>query len=118
MDDYKCKRCKYVTSLKDVQRICAIAGRFTLLMQTEKEYRYTGVGTLRYITYIQDNNKYYKITSKWVKDIEDKKGKTKYVDVFNVGETRYACTWIFDKRDGDKTKIYPSKVFEIINQVK
>lgn len=118
MDDYKCKRCKYVTSLKDMQHIYAIAERYSTMLKTDKEYRYTGVGTLRYITYIQDNDKYYKITSKWVKDIEDKKGNTKYVGVFDVGETRYACTWIFDKRGEGKILFYPSKVSEIINQTK
>lgn len=117
MSNYKCIRYRYVTSLEDMQLIYEIAERYTTIMKTDKEYRYSGVGTLKYISYVQDGDRYYKITSRWIKDIEDKKGKTKYVDVFDVGEEKYACTWIFDKTGEDRARIHPSRVSRIYNAV-
>ena len=117
MSNYKCIRYTYVTSLEDMQHIYEIAERYTTIMKTDKEYRYSGVGTLKYISYVQDGDRYYKITSRWIKDIEDKNGKTKYVDVFDVGEEKYACTWIFDKTGEDRARIHPSRVSRISNAV-
>ena len=117
MSEYKCRRYRYVASLEDMQRIYAIARRYTALVQTDKEYTYTGVGTLKHLTYIQDGDRYYKITSRCAKDIVDKKGNTKYVDVLDVGETKYACTWIFDKTGENRARIHPSRVSRISNAV-
>lgn len=117
MSEYKCRRYRYVASLEDMQRIYAIARRYTALVQTDKEYTYTGVGTLKHLTYIQDGDRYYKITSRCAKDIVDKKGNTKYVDVLDVGEAKYTCTWIFDKTGENRARIHPSRVSRISNAV-
>lgn len=117
MSEYKCRRYRYVASLEDMQRIYAIARRYTALVQTDKEYTYTGVGTLKHLTYIQDGDRYYKITSRCAKDIVDKKGNTKYVDVLDVGEAKYTCTWIFDKTGEIRARIHPSRVSRISNAV-
>ena len=57
MSEYKCRRYRYVASLEDMQRIYAIAERYTTMMTTDKEYKYNGVGTLKYISYIQDGDR-------------------------------------------------------------
>lgn len=117
MSEYKCRRYRYVTSLKDIQLIYDIAERYTMTIETDKEYTYTGAGTLRNVSYVQDGDRYYKLTSRWIKDVVDKKGNTKYVDVFDVGETKYACTWIFDKTGENRARIHPSRVSKISNAV-
>lgn len=117
MSGYKCLRYRYVVSLDDMQRIYEIASRYTTILKTDKEYRYNGVGTLKYITYVQDGDRYYKITSRWIKNIEDEQGNTKYVDVLEADSTKYACTWIFDKTGENRARIHPSRVSRIANAV-
>ena len=76
MSNYKCIRYRYVTSLEDMQLIYEIAERYTTIMKTDKEYRYSGKGTLKYISYVQDGDRYYKIDGTKISRIKTEKRNT------------------------------------------
>ena len=77
MSKFICKRYRYVASLEEMQRVYAIAEKYSTIQYTDKEYSYNGDGILRNTSYVQDGDRYYKITSMWIEEIKDKEGKEK-----------------------------------------
>lgn len=117
MNKYICKRYRYVASLEEMQRIYAIAEKYSTLLYTDKDYSYNGVGTLRHTSYIQDGDRYYKITSMWIEEIKDKEGNVRYEPIVKGNTEKFACTWIFDKTGESRARIHPSRVSRIANAV-
>ena len=115
MSKFICKRYRYVASLEEMQRIYAIAEKYSTLQYTDKDYSYNGVGTLRHASYIQDGDRYYKITSMWIEEIKDKEGNVRYEPIVKGNTEKFACTWIFDKTGESRARIHPSRVSRIAN---
>lgn len=117
MNKYICKRYRYVASLEEMQRIYAIAEKYSTLQYTDKEYSYNGDGILRNTSYVQDGDRYYKITSMWIEEIKDKEGNVRYEPIVKGDIEKFACTWIFDKTGESRARIHPSRVSRIANAV-
>ena len=119
MRKYSNKRYKYVTSYEDIQRIYKISDQHALCVQVDKEYTAgRGEAPLRYISRVQDGERYYKITSMWIYPVELEDCTIRYDDVLDHPEVgKYVCTWIFDKTEADVNRIHPSRVSKIANHV-
>ena len=117
MNKFICKRYRYVASLEEMQRIYAIAEKYSTLQYTDKEYSYNGDGILRNTSYVQNGDRYYKITSMWIEEIKDKEGNVRYDPIVKGDIEKFACTWIFDKTGESKARIHPSRVSRIANAV-
>lgn len=117
MSKFICKRYRYVASLEEMQRIYAIAEKYSTLQYTDKEYSYNGDGILRNTSYVQDGDRYYKITSMWIEEIKDKEGNVRYEPIIKGDIEKFACTWIFDKTGESRARIHPSRVSRIANAV-
>ena len=117
MSKFICKRYRYVASLEEMQRIYAIAEKYSTLQYTDKEYSYNGDGILRNTSYVQDGDRYYKITSMWIEEIKDKEGNVRYEPIVKGDIEKFACTWIFDKTGESRARIHPSRVSRIANAV-
>lgn len=117
MSKFICKRYRYVASLEEMQRIYAIAEKYSTLQYTDKEYSYNGDGILRNTSYVQNGDRYYKITSMWIEEIKDKEGNVRYEPIVKGDIEKFACTWIFDKTGESRARIHPSRVSRIANAV-
>ena len=117
MSKFICKRYRYVASLEEMQRIYAIAEKYSTLQYTDKEYSYNGDGILRNTSYVQNGDRYYKITSMWIEEIKDKEGNVRYDPIVKGDIEKFACTWIFDKTGESRARIHPSRVSRIANAV-
>lgn len=117
MSKFICKRYRYVASLEEMQRIYAIAEKYSTLQYTDKDYSYNGDGILRNTSYVQDGDRYYKITSMWIEEIKDKEGNVRYEPIVKDNTEKFACTWIFDKTGESRARIHPSRVSRIANAV-
>ena len=117
MSKFICKRYRYVASLEEMQRIYAIAEKYSTMQYTDKEYSYNGDGILRNTSYVQDGDRYYKITSMWIEEIKDKEGNVRYEPIVKGDIEKFACTWIFDKTGESRARIHPSRVSRIANAV-
>lgn len=111
MKAYSTKRFRYVASYEDMQRIYDIARKHSYITLLNKNYSFAGGrAPLREASYVVDGDRYYKITSKYVIEIEEKSGAKRYEDVIEQGCELYPCTWIFDKTGALKYAIHPSVV--------
>lgn len=118
MANYANKRYRYVYSLKDMQTIYNIASQYTTIIKTNSEYKFTqGQPTMRIMSVVNDGDRYYKITTMYVVDVENKDGTVSYVDIFKTNEKKYVCTWIFDKTDTETFHVHPSIVSKRSNAV-
>ena len=117
MSKFICKRYRYVASLEEMQRIYAIAEKYSTLQYTDKEYSYNGDGILRNTSYVQNGDRYYKITSRWIEEIKDKEGNVRYEPSVKSDIEKFACTWIFDKTGESRARIHQSRVSRIANAV-
>ena len=114
--NFKVLRYRYVANLKDIQLIFDIANKHSWICELNHEYRYEVDGvahrtSLKESSFVFDSNRYYKLTTMYVVDKEDKKtGKIKYLDITEEGINKYVCTWIFDKTGENAVNIHPSKV--------
>lgn len=113
MGDYKCKKCRHVTSLKDMQYIFSICDNTTVIVYSNKDYKFEGGPTMKTISVVNNGDRFYKITTAFVKEVENEEGKVKYDQSY----TKNVCTWIFDKTGEFVYKIHPSRVSRIINAV-
>lgn len=114
----KCKRYRYVNSLEDMQKIFDIANQRGLVVCSDKPYEHIpGQASMKAYSIVNDGDRYYKITTMYVKDIVDEEGNVRYVDIITEGESKYVCTWIFDKTGENATKIHPSRVSAIVSHV-
>lgn len=106
---YVCKRYRYVNNLADMEKIYEISNRRAVCLpigEDEPHARYP----LKKFSRVQDGDRYYKITSMFVRDVEDEDGNVRYEEIDRV-EQKYACTWIFDKTGEEANKIHPSRVY-------
>lgn len=114
--NFKVLRYRYVTKLEDIQLIYDIAEKNSWMYELDHEYRYEVDGVARYTSlkessFVYDSDRYYKLTTMYVVDKEDKKtGEVKYLDIKQAGVKKYVCTWIFDKTGENAVNIHPSKV--------
>ena len=114
----KCLRYRYVTSLEDMQKIFDVADKRSLVVYSDEPYEYIpGQASTKAMSVVNDGDRYYKITTRYVKDIVDDDGNVTYVDIVESGEGKYACTWIFDKTGENVAKIHPSRVSAIVRHV-
>lgn len=114
----KCKRYRYVNSLEDMQKIFDIADQRSLVVIDNKPYEHVpGQASMKAYSVVNDGDRYYKITTMYVKDIVDEDGNVQYVDIIKSGDGKYVCTWIFDKTGENTTKIHPSRVSAIVSHV-
>lgn len=107
-------RYRYVNSYSDMKKIYDIASSFSYCTLQKEDYKFQpGTAPLRERTIVQDTPKYYKITTMYVKDVVDSNGAISY----EFSWDKYVCTWIFDKSGDNKTRIHPSKVSRLSNNV-
>ena len=110
---YVCKRYRYVNTLEDMQRIFSICDNTTVIDYSNKDYKFEGGPTMKTISVVNNGDRFYKITTAFVKEVEDEEGKVKY----DKSNTKNVCTWIFDKTGEFVYKIHPSRVSRISGAV-
>lgn len=98
------KRYRYVFNFEDMCKILRIAHEFTYftnISRTEYEFK-AGCAELRKTSYINKGDRYFKITTMYVKDII----VNDTIDYIYT-EDKYACTWIFDKTGANDIVVNP-----------
>lgn len=104
------KRYRIVESLSDFNRIIELADKHSIFtVEKNADYNLTGCNTANY-SFVSIGERYIKITTRYVKDVKDKKGKIRYTDNF---DGKYVCTWIFDLAGENKTIVLPSTAYRI-----
>lgn len=111
-------RYRYVDSIEDMQYIFEMSNKYAPCYLSSEAYSFDGVCPLRTGTHIIDGDRYYKLTSMWIKDTEHKDGTVTYDTIFNSnGGDKYVCTWIFDKTGEHVSNIHPSKIARMIGRI-
>lgn len=109
MREYAQKRVRYVSRIEDIQKIIDIASRMTVLIHIDADKRSL---TLKDASYVEDKQRYLNVTTRYVKDFEDKDGNVSY-----EFDTNYPCTWKFDKTGAENYHMHPSRVSRLSNNV-
>lgn len=114
--NYKCLRFRYVRSFEDMQKIIKEASQYTTIIYRKQAYTWTpGLPDTKIMSVVNDTSRYYKFTTRYIRDVEQEDGSVKYVST--LGEEKYVCTWIFDKTGQDVYRIHPSRVAKSSNKV-
>ena len=113
------KRIRLVDSLEDMQKIYKIASKWTTLIKIDEAYSFRKYRcSVRKASYITDTDRYYTITTMYVKDIVNKDGSVDYIDVCEHFITeKYVCTWKFDKTGATKNQVSTTTVGKIWRHV-
>lgn len=113
------KRIRLVDSLEDMQKIYEIASKWTTILKIDEAYSFRKYRcSVRKASYITDTDRYYTITTMYVKDIVNKDGSVDYIDVCDHFITeKYVCTWKFDKTGATKNQVSTTTVGKIWRRV-
>lgn len=92
--EYKTKRERYVSSLEEINQIYDLSLEYSpCTILAEKDYEPNKNISLNHFTWIQNSERYYKITTNQVTEIVDKSGCKSYIHE----KRKFPCTYIFDK---------------------
>lgn len=104
---YKNRRYRYVFDFIDMCKIISIAHQFTYFINIKKSvYEFKPkCAELRKASYVKAGDRYFEITTMYVKDIV---GPNKIE--YEYTDEKYACTWIFDKTQANDITVAPGVV--------
>jgi len=106
MPKYTNKRYRYVTSIHDINYILQVAAIHTTITYGEHSIK----APTRYTSYVEDKQRYIRVTTRYVKDINNKDGSVEYTYADD-----YVCTWMFDKTGKENYHMHPSRVARLSN---
>lgn len=101
-----------------MQQIYDVASQRSVVVLRDAPYMYqAGKPSTKLLTTVNDGDRYYKITTRFIIDEEQEDGSIKYRDIQDTDKYKYVCTWIFDKTGEDVYRIHPSRVARRSNNV-
>ena len=108
-------RTRYVNSLEDFNKMLEWCGKQSDIIEGSLPKLDFYCNT-RVWSFIEDCQRYIKLTTRYIKDIVDDDGNTNY-QFLTDDDPKYVCTWLFDKTGEDVYHISPNKVYNLMKKV-
>lgn len=108
-------RTRYVNSLEDFNKMLEWCGKQSDIIEGSLPKLDFYCNT-RVWSFIEDCQRYIKLTTRYIKDIVDDYGNTTY-QFLTDDDPKYVCTWLFDKTGEDVYHISPNKVYNLMKKV-
>ena len=108
-------RTRYVNSLEDFNKMLEWCEKQSDIIEAPLPKLDFYCNT-RVWSFIEDCQRYIKLTTRYIKDIVDDDGNTTY-QFLTDDDPKYVCTWLFDKTGEDVYHISPNKVYNLMKKV-
>ena len=108
-------RQRYVNSLEDFNKMLEWCGTQSDIIEAPVPKLDFYCNT-RVWSFLEDCQRYIKLTTRYIKDVVDDDGNTTY-QYLTDDDPKYVCTWIFDKTGEDVYHISPNKVYNLMKKV-